>query len=156
MKILYVTSEANPFAASGGLGDVMGALPAAVAAVEGNECEVIMPLYDIMKAQYRERLELVLDMSFNLSWRHTGASVYRLTENGVNYYDTAWGYHGGKSELVMGEILSGYPRESYYLASKFPGYDLNNMDKVQEIFDFPITFGTLFLWINISVPKLLK
>ena len=86
MKILYVTSEANPFAASGGLGDVMGALPAAVAAMEGNECEVIMPLYDIMKAQYREKLELVLDMSFNLSWRHTGASVYKLSHNNVTYY----------------------------------------------------------------------
>lgn len=84
MKILYVTSEANPFAASGGLGDVMGALPAAVAA-EGHECQVIMPLYDTMKAEYRERLELVLDMSFNLSWRHTGASVYKLVNNNVTY-----------------------------------------------------------------------
>ena len=84
MKILYVTSEANPFAASGGLGDVMGALPAAVAA-EGHECQVIMPLYDTMKAEYRERLELVMDMSFNLSWRHTGASVYKLVNNNVTY-----------------------------------------------------------------------
>ena len=86
MKILYVTSEANPFAASGGLGDVMGALPAAVAAVPGNECEVIMPLYDTMKPQYREKLELVLDMSFSHGWRHTGASVYKLLSNGVTYY----------------------------------------------------------------------
>lgn len=86
MKILYVTSEANPFAASGGLGDVMGALPAAVAEVEGNECSVILPLYDSLKSQYREQLELVLDMSFNLSWRHTGASVYKLVHNKVTYY----------------------------------------------------------------------
>lgn len=86
MKILYVTSEANPFAASGGLGDVMGALPAAVAEVEGNECAVILPLYDTMKPEYRQKLELVLDMSFNLSWRHTGASVYKLVHNKVTYY----------------------------------------------------------------------
>ena len=86
MKILYVTSEANPFAASGGLGDVMGALPAAVAEVEGNECEVILPLYDSLKPEYRQRLELVLDMSFNLSWRHTGASVYKIVHNKVTYY----------------------------------------------------------------------
>ena len=84
MKILYVTSEANPFAASGGLGDVMGALPAAVAA-EGHDCQVIMPLYDTMKAEYREGLELVMDMSFKLSWRHTGASVYKLVNNNVTY-----------------------------------------------------------------------
>ncbi len=56
-------------------------------------------------------------------------------KNGVNYYDTAWGYHDGNSEIAMGKILSKYPRESFYLASKFPGYDLSNMDKVEEIFE---------------------
>ena len=56
-------------------------------------------------------------------------------EHGVNYYDTAWGYHGGNSERVMGRALARYPRESYYLADKFPGYDLSNMDKVEEIFE---------------------
>ena len=54
---------------------------------------------------------------------------------GINYYDTAWGYHGGNSELVMGEALSKYKRESFYLADKFPGYDLSNMPKVKEIFE---------------------
>lgn len=56
-------------------------------------------------------------------------------ESGINYYDTAWGYHDGRSEPVMGEILSDYPRESFYLASKFPGYILDNMSKVEEIFE---------------------
>lgn len=56
-------------------------------------------------------------------------------KNGVNFYDTAWGYHDGNSEIVMGKILSRYPRESFYLASKFPGYDLSNMDKVEQIFE---------------------
>lgn len=56
-------------------------------------------------------------------------------EHGVNYYDTAWGYHSGNSELVMGEVLSEYPRDSFCLASKFPGYDLDNMGKVEEIFE---------------------
>lgn len=56
-------------------------------------------------------------------------------KNGVNYYDTAWGYHDGNSELVMGKILKNYPREKFYLASKFPGYDLSNMTTVKEIFE---------------------
>ncbi|MBO5165763.1 MAG: aldo/keto reductase [Lachnospiraceae bacterium] len=56
-------------------------------------------------------------------------------ENGINYYDTAWGYHGGNSEIVMGKLLKEYPRDSFYLASKFPGYDLDNMNKVAEIFE---------------------
>lgn len=54
---------------------------------------------------------------------------------GVNYYDTAWGYHGGNSELAIGKALAKHPRESFYLASKFPGYDVTNMDKVKEIFE---------------------
>ena len=56
-------------------------------------------------------------------------------KHGVNYYDTAWGYHSGQSELAMGRALAKYPRESFYLATKFPGYDLNNMGKVEEIFE---------------------
>ena len=56
-------------------------------------------------------------------------------KSGVNYYDTAWGYHNGNSELVMGKALARYPRESFYLATKFPGYDLSNMPKAQEIFE---------------------
>ena len=56
-------------------------------------------------------------------------------EHGVNYYDTAWGYHGEHSEEIMGEALRRYPRNSYYLADKFPGYDLANMPKVKEIFE---------------------
>lgn len=55
--------------------------------------------------------------------------------NGINYFDTAWGYHGGNSETAMGKILEKYPRENFYLASKFPGYDLSNMPKVEEIFE---------------------
>lgn len=61
--------------------------------------------------------------------------VEMAMQNGINYYDTAWGYHNGNSEIVMGEALAEYPRESYYLATKFPGYDLSNMPKVREIFE---------------------
>ena len=56
-------------------------------------------------------------------------------KSGINYFDTAWGYHDGNSELVAGKYLSRYPRESYCLASKFPGYDNGNMPKVKEIFE---------------------
>ena len=65
----------------------------------------------------------------------TEKMVDTAMESGVNYYDTAWGYHDGHSETVMGKALSRYPRDSFYLATKFPGYDLSNMDKVQEIFE---------------------
>ena len=55
--------------------------------------------------------------------------------HGVNYYDTAWGYHAGNSETALGKALAKYPRDSFYLADKFPGYDLANMPKVQQIFE---------------------
>ncbi len=44
--------------------------------------------------------------------------------NGVNYFDTAYPYHGGKSEIVMGQVLSAYPRETWYLANKYPGHQI--------------------------------
>lgn len=65
----------------------------------------------------------------------TAEMVAYAMEKGINYYDTAWGYHNGNSEIVMGKALSRYDRDSYYLATKFPGYDLSNMDKVEEIFE---------------------
>lgn len=65
----------------------------------------------------------------------TEQMVAYAMEHGVNYYDTAWGYHDGHSETVLGQILSKYPRDSFYLATKFPGYDLSNMDKVESIFE---------------------
>ncbi len=55
--------------------------------------------------------------------------------HGINYYDTAWGYHDGNSELVIGRSLKRYPRETFYLATKFPGYDVQNFGKTKEIFE---------------------
>ena len=65
----------------------------------------------------------------------TEKMVEYAIKNGINYFDTAWGYHNGESEKAIGKVLSKYPRESLYLATKFPGYDLSNMDKVEEIFE---------------------
>lgn len=56
-------------------------------------------------------------------------------ENGINYYDTAWGYHNGQSEIALGKALKKHPRDQFYIADKFPGYDLRNMDKIEEIFE---------------------
>ena len=65
----------------------------------------------------------------------TSEMVAYAIGHGINNFDTAWGYHSGNSEIVMGKVLKSYPRDSFYLASKFPGYDLSNMDKVEEIFE---------------------
>lgn len=64
-----------------------------------------------------------------------GEMIAYAIKNGINYFDTAWAYHGGMSEPVMGELLSAYPRDSFYLATKFPGYDKELLGKVEEIFE---------------------
>lgn len=56
-------------------------------------------------------------------------------EKGVNYFDTAVPYHGGESEKVMGEILAKYPRDSFFLASKFPGHQVMEEYHCQEMFE---------------------
>ncbi len=67
------------------------------------------------------------------------AQTFRMVDaamaGGVNYYDTAWGYHDGHSEVVLGKALSRFPRERFYLADKFPGYDLSNFGKAEQIFE---------------------
>ena len=54
---------------------------------------------------------------------------------GVNYFDTAWPYHSGKSETVIGKILQNYPRESFYLTDKFPGHQIAPTYDVADIFE---------------------
>ena len=70
--------------------------------------------------------------------------------NGVNYYDTAWGYHNGNSEIALGKALAKHPREKFYIADKFPGYDLSNMPKVQEIFEEQLKSAGWIILISIS------
>ena len=81
------------------------------------------------------RLPVVDGDDARIDEAEAAAMVDYAMAHGVNYYDTAWGYHNGNSELVMGRALARYPRESYFLADKFPGYDLSNMDKVGAIFE---------------------
>ena len=81
------------------------------------------------------RLPTVDGKDAEIDKQAASAMVSEAMKKEINYYDTAWGYHEGNSELVMGKVLSEYPREKFYLATKFPGYDLANMTKVEEIFE---------------------
>lgn len=81
------------------------------------------------------RLPAAGDNQSEINEAETEKMVAYAMEHGINYYDTAWGYHDGNSETVIGKALHRYPRDSYFLATKFPGYDLSNMDKVEEIFE---------------------
>lgn len=56
-------------------------------------------------------------------------------EHGINYFDTAYLYHGGESETFLGDALAGYDRDSYFLADKFPGYLFKPGMDPREIFE---------------------
>lgn len=63
------------------------------------------------------------------------AAIYYAYKNGVNYFDTAYGYHSGQSELFIGKALSRYPRESFYLADKLPAWVLKEKEDVERVFN---------------------
>ena len=56
-------------------------------------------------------------------------------EHGVNYFDTAYPYHGGMSEIVTGRALASYPRDSWYLASKYPGHQIASSYDPEAVFE---------------------
>ena len=67
--------------------------------------------------------------------KQTEEMVSLAMEAGVNYFDTAYPYHGGESEVVIGRILGKYPRESYRLATKYPGHQIVEHYDPQAIFE---------------------
>ncbi|MCQ2538796.1 MAG: aldo/keto reductase [Lachnospiraceae bacterium] len=56
-------------------------------------------------------------------------------KSGVNYIDTAWPYHGGESETFVGKVMKKYPRESFYLATKLPLWEVHSLDDAKRIFN---------------------
>ena len=90
MKILFATSEAAPYAKSGGLGDVAGALPAALSEIEGNEVCVVLPYYGTVKNNPDVCTEYVGSVEVPLSWRRVYAGVFKKVDKTkktkVTYY----------------------------------------------------------------------
>ncbi|MGN0447724.1 MAG: glycogen synthase GlgA [Acutalibacteraceae bacterium] len=85
MKILYVTSEALPFMASGGLGDVAGSLPQALRKrLIG--CRVVMPLYDTIKQELKDKMTFITNISVPVAWRRQYCGIFQAKHEGVIYY----------------------------------------------------------------------
>ena len=86
-KILFVASEANPFAGTGGLGDVIGSLPAAIAATDKEtDVRVAIPLYSVIKSEYRQKMKKVAEFEAQLAWRRLYCGVWQLKHKGVTYW----------------------------------------------------------------------
>ena len=88
MKILYVASEALPYASTGGLADVVGSLPKAVRKVlgKGGDVRVVIPLYPSIRDKFAEKLELVCETTVWLAWRRQYCGVWKTVSDGVTFY----------------------------------------------------------------------
>ncbi len=85
MKVLYAASEALPFIASGGLGDVAGSLPQALRKrLIG--CRVVMPLYDNIKQELKDTMKFITNISVPVAWRRQYCGIFEARSGGVIYY----------------------------------------------------------------------
>ncbi len=99
-KILLVGAEVMPFAATGGLGDVMGSLPTALKSLdESNDVRVVMPLYGAISEKWRSEMKEVAVFNVQLSWRNLYCGVKSLEKDGVTYYFVDNEYYFKRSGL---------------------------------------------------------
>ena len=98
MKILMVSSEVAPYAKSGGLGDVLGALPQALAKA-GNEVAVVLPKYGAIKEEFLNQMYYKFFIYVPLGWRNKYCGVFELIRDGVKYYFIDNEYYFGDNEL---------------------------------------------------------
>ncbi len=84
-KVLFAASEALPFISTGGLADVVGSLPAALAK-QGVHARVVLPLYGTMNEKFKKDLVLVKEIEVQLSWRKQYCGIYKTEHNGVTFY----------------------------------------------------------------------
>ena len=111
MKILFVGSEAIPFISTGGLGDVLGSLPAALVRYSpDNDVRVVLPLFKSIKEKFADKLTFVGETVVNLSWRNQYCGLFSCEKDGVVYYFIDNEYYFGRNSIYGnfddGEIYS--------------------------------------------------
>ena len=110
MRIAVCASEGAPYCKSGGLGDVMEALPAALSRIEGNEVVLFLPYYSKVKRNGAYPCEKVAELRVRLGWRQQYAGIMRLTNrsDGVSVYfiDNEY-YFGGRGASLYGDLDDG-------------------------------------------------
>ena len=110
MRIAVCASEGAPYAKSGGLGDVMEALPAALKRIEGNEVALFLPYYNKIKENPKFTVENVAQFRVSLGWRQQYCGLMKLTNraDGVQVYfiDNEY-YFGGRTGSIYGDLDDG-------------------------------------------------
>ena len=110
MRIAICASEGAPYAKSGGLGDVMEALPAALSRIEGNEVALFLPYYSKIKENAAYTVEMVAQFRVPLGWRQQYAGLMKLTNRAdavsVYFIDNEY-YFGGRTGAIYGDMDDG-------------------------------------------------
>ena len=110
MRISICASEGAPYAKSGGLGDVMEALPAALQRIEGNEVALFLPYYNKIRTNTAYTVEKVAEFYVQLGWRQQYAGVMKLTNrtDGVQvYFNDNEYYFGDRTGAIYGDMDDG-------------------------------------------------
>ena len=112
LKVVMVASEAEPFAKTGGLGDVLGALPNALVKEE-IDVRVILPLYRIIPQELREKMKYLGYIYVDVNWRHQYCGVFYYKKNGVSYYFMDNEFYFGSDHLYDDNDLERFSFLSY-------------------------------------------
>ena len=110
MRIAVCASEGSPYAKSGGLGDVIEGLPAALSRIEGNEVVLFLPYYNKIKTNAAYEVEKVAEFRVQLGWRQQYCAVMKLTNRKdkvqVYFLDNEY-YFGGRTGAIYGDMDDG-------------------------------------------------
>ena len=110
MKIAICASEGAPYCKSGGLGDVMEALPAALSRIEGNEVALFLPYYHKIKSNTAYITEKIAEFRVSLGWRQQYCAVMKLTNRAdkvqVYFLDSEY-YFGARTGAIYGDMDDG-------------------------------------------------
>ena len=126
-KILFVGAEAMPFAATGGLGDVMGSLPAALAAEGEADVRVILPLYGQISDTWRGKMKDEAVFTVDLAWRRLYCGIKSLVKEGVTYYFIDNEYYF-KRDALYGSFDDG---------ERFAFFSMAVMESMEKLGFFP-------------------
>ena len=126
-KIWFAGAEAMPFAATGGLGDVLGSLPAALSQTGEAEVSVVVPLYESVSETWRKQMKQEAVFSVRLSWREQYCGVFSLRKDGVTYYFLDNEYYFRRSALY------GYGDDG----ERYAFYCMAVLETMRQLNEFP-------------------
>lgn len=112
MKVLFAASECSPFVKTGGLGDVVGALPSELCK-EGCDARVILPKYACIGQEYKNEMYYIDNIYIKMGWRSQYCGVFKLERGGVTYYFVDNEYYFG-SDKIYGDIAVDIERFAFF------------------------------------------